>query len=73
MAGNKMKHLTNSHKQILWMNILALAGGIGFMVYKKWQNPLYAFGAAALIAVIEYYVMGYSLLRKQQKENERRK
>ncbi|MBL4854797.1 MAG: hypothetical protein JKY25_11245 [Robiginitomaculum sp.] len=63
--------LNTKYTQILWANIVILGGGVGYLVFKKWSNMSYAFGAGVGIGIIEYVVMHFSLLRKQRKENER--
>lgn len=66
-----MPKLNAKYTQILWMNTLLLSGGVGYLVWKKFDNNLiYGAGAAFGIGVVEYTVMRYSLGRKQRKEDE---
>ncbi|PHR57009.1 MAG: hypothetical protein COA43_12895 [Robiginitomaculum sp.] len=66
-----MPKLNAKYTQILWMNTVLLSSGIGYLVWKKFDNNLiYGAGAAFTIGVIEYVVMRYSLGRKQRKEDE---
>ncbi|PHR94207.1 MAG: hypothetical protein COA69_01015 [Robiginitomaculum sp.] len=66
-----MKPLNAKYTQILWMNVVLLSGGVGYLVYKKFDgNILYGAGAALVIGGLEYVVMGASLRRKQHKEDE---
>ncbi len=62
--------LNTKYTQILWGNVVILSAGVGYLVFKKWGNPAYALAAASAIGILEYVVMYFSLLRKQQKENE---
>ena len=62
--------LTPKYQQILWLNVLLLAVGVGVMVYYKWHNILYAAGAGLGIGIVEYVVMRFSLARKQDKEQD---
>jgi len=64
-----MNKLNTKYTQILWANIVILSAGVGYLVFKKWGNVGYAFGAALAIGTLEYVVMYFSLLRKQRKEN----
>ena len=66
-----MKRLNSNYTSIIWGNVVLLAGGIGFMMYKKFDNIFYGLGAALAIGTLEYVVMYFSLLKKQQKEEER--
>lgn len=66
-----MLKLNAKYSQILWMNILFLGSGVGFMVWKKFDgNVLYGAGAVLAIGGLEYIIMGASLRRKQRKEDE---
>lgn len=66
-----MKPLSAKYTQILWMNVLFLSGGVGFLVWKRFEgNLLYTFGAASVFGIVEYFVMRLSLTRKQSKEDE---
>lgn len=66
-----MRGLNSNYTSILWMNVLLLSGGIGFMVYKRFDSIGYGIGAALFVGIIEYVVMYFSLLKKQRKEEER--
>jgi len=62
--------LNAKYTQILWANIVILSAGVGYLVFKKWGNLGTAIGAGAAIGILEYVVMSFSLLRKQNKEDE---
>jgi len=68
-----MNALNSKYKSILWMNVLFLSAGVGFLVYKKWTRVDYALAGAAAIGALEYVVMYFSLLKKQAKEEEGKK
>lgn len=64
-----MPKLNAKYTQILWLNVILLSAGVGFLVWKKFDNNyLYGFSAAIALGVVEYVVMRYSLARKQNKE-----
>ena len=65
-----MTSLSTKHTQILWANVVLLAGLIGFMFYKKFARIDYALGAGLAVGILEYFVMRVSLLRKQRKDEE---
>lgn len=66
-----MPKLSAKYQQILWMNVVLISGGVGFLVWKRFDgNLLYAAGAVCIVAVLEYLVMRYSLGRKQKAEQE---
>lgn len=68
-----MKPLNPKYTQILWMNVLLLSSGVGFLVWKRFDgNVAYGIGAGAAFGVLEYVVMRFSLGRKQNKETGRK-
>lgn len=65
--------LSKNNQQILWFNVALLGSGVGALVFWRFENILYALGAALAIGVLEYFVMRWSLRRKQVAENAREK
>ncbi len=65
-----MKGLNGKYRQILWFNVILLGGGIGYMVYHKTGDIRAGLGVGAVLAIVEYFVMGRSLLVKQKREEE---
>jgi hypothetical protein len=66
-----MTPLNSRYKNILWINVAILSIGVGFLVYKKFDNPVYGSMAGLGIGAVEYIFMRMSLGRKQQSEDER--
>ncbi len=63
-----MVSLNTKYSGILWVNVAALSLGVGFLVYKKWDNIGYGAGAGLAIGAVEYVFMRFSLARKQARE-----
>jgi hypothetical protein len=68
-----MPPLNQKYVGILWINVAILSLGVGFLVYKKFDNVIYGAGAGFVIGLLEYVFMRMSLGRKQQREDEREK
>lgn len=65
-----MSPLKPAYQTILWVNVIGLSVLIGFMFYKKFARLEIGVLAGLVFGVIEYFVMRFSLGKKQEREEQ---